>query len=97
MGTIHQLKVTLRGVHPPVWRRVHVPSTATLDALHEVIQVAMGWEQQHLHVFGKGDREYGDNAGNEAAVTLAALIPRAARLSLRLGVSVRVVQPGTRD
>ncbi|MEV2273875.1 IS1096 element passenger TnpR family protein [Nonomuraea africana] len=76
MGTIHQLKITLRGVHPPVWRRVHVPSTATLDQLHEVIQVAMGWEQQHLHVFGKGDLEYGDNARDETMVTLAAVIPR---------------------
>ncbi|MEU0564991.1 plasmid pRiA4b ORF-3 family protein [Nonomuraea sp. NPDC005983] len=56
-GTIYQLKVTLRGVHPPIWRRVHVPSTATLEQLHEVIQVAMGWEQHHLHVFGKGDQE----------------------------------------
>jgi hypothetical protein len=53
VGTIHQIKVTLREVHPPVWRRVHLPSTATLDQLHEVIQVAMGWEQHHLHLFGK--------------------------------------------
>jgi hypothetical protein len=57
VGTVHQLKVTLREVHPPVWRRVHVPSTATLDQLHEVIQVAMGWQQHHLHLFGKGDLE----------------------------------------
>ncbi|GAA2406461.1 hypothetical protein GCM10010404_75730 [Nonomuraea africana] len=77
VGTVHQLKVTLRGVHPPVWRRVHVPSTATLDQLHEVIQVALGWEQHHLHLFGKGDLEYGDNARDETSVTLAGLIPRA--------------------
>lgn len=37
----------------------------------------MGWEQHHLHVFGKGDREYGDNARDEAAVTLDGLIPQA--------------------
>jgi hypothetical protein len=59
VGTIHQIKVTLCEVHPPVWRRVHLPSTATLDQLHEVIQVAMGWQQHHLHLFGKGDAEYG--------------------------------------
>jgi hypothetical protein len=28
VGTIHQIKVTLREVHPLVWRRVHLPSTA---------------------------------------------------------------------
>ncbi|MGN9789312.1 plasmid pRiA4b ORF-3 family protein [Nonomuraea sp. ZG12] len=76
MGTVHQIKVTLREVHPPVWRRVHLPSTATLDQLHEVIQVAMGWQQHHLHLFGKGDAEYGDNARDKTKVTLAALIPQ---------------------
>ncbi|WP_084196106.1 plasmid pRiA4b ORF-3 family protein [Streptosporangium amethystogenes] len=65
MGTIHQVKVTLREVSPPVWRRVHVPSTVTLADLHEVIQVAMGWEQHHLHVFSDGDRQHGDNARDE--------------------------------
>ncbi|MGN9788537.1 plasmid pRiA4b ORF-3 family protein [Nonomuraea sp. ZG12] len=49
---------------------------ATLDQLHEVIQVAMGWQQHHLHLFGKGDAEYGDNARDETKVMLAALIPR---------------------
>ncbi|MEV2269859.1 IS1096 element passenger TnpR family protein [Nonomuraea africana] len=42
MGTIHQLKITLRGVHPPVWRRVHVPSTATLQQLHEASRHGRG-------------------------------------------------------
>ncbi|MFI7448514.1 hypothetical protein ACIBQX_13545 [Nonomuraea sp. NPDC049714] len=35
-------------------RRVHLPSTATLDQLHQVVQVAMGWQQHHLHLFGNG-------------------------------------------
>ncbi|WP_431900437.1 plasmid pRiA4b ORF-3 family protein [Nonomuraea sp. bgisy101] len=55
VGTVHQLKVTLRGVRPPVWRRVHVPSAANLAELHEAIQVVFGWQQHHLHVF-RGDR-----------------------------------------
>jgi hypothetical protein len=25
----------------------------------------MGWQQHHLHLFGKGDAEYGDNARDE--------------------------------
>ncbi|MET9339040.1 plasmid pRiA4b ORF-3 family protein [Nonomuraea sp. NPDC003804] len=60
VGTVHQLKVTLRGVRPPVWRRVHVPSTATLDQLHEVIQVAFGWEQHHLHLLALSSRSSGE-------------------------------------
>src|SRR3954470_10433804 len=47
----HQLKVTLEGVEPPVWRQLVVPSHFTLFELHSVIQVAMGWENSHLHDF----------------------------------------------
>ncbi|GAA2699056.1 IS1096 element passenger TnpR family protein [Nonomuraea recticatena] len=54
-------------VHPPVWRRVHVPSTASLQQLHEIIQVAMGWEQHHLHLFGKEDLEYMSTSSRGAA------------------------------
>ena len=47
----HQLKVTLEGVEPPIWRRIVVPSDFTLFDLHRAIQVAMGWEDSHLHDF----------------------------------------------
>jgi len=47
----HRLKVTLEGVEPPVWRRLVVPSEFTLFDLHCAIQVAMGWEDCHLHDF----------------------------------------------
>ncbi|MEV6867463.1 plasmid pRiA4b ORF-3 family protein [Streptosporangium subroseum] len=75
VGTIHQLKVTLRDAHPLVWRRIHVPSTANLLDLHNVIQFAMGWDNEHLHMFAKEWMEYGDNASSEYDVTLAALLP----------------------
>jgi hypothetical protein len=47
----HQLKLTLEGVDPPVWRRLVVPSTFSLYELHCVVQVAMGWDNSHLHDF----------------------------------------------
>ncbi|MEU7457533.1 IS1096 element passenger TnpR family protein [Streptosporangium roseum] len=77
MGSIHQLKVTLREIQPVVWRRIHVPSTANLWELHNIIQVAMGWDNEHLHVFAKDWEEYGDNAKSEYDVTLARLLPDA--------------------
>lgn len=48
---IFQLQVQLGEVRPPVWRRVLVPAAATLAELHEVLQVARGWTDSHLHGF----------------------------------------------
>ncbi|MHB1766321.1 MAG: plasmid pRiA4b ORF-3 family protein [Phycisphaerae bacterium] len=47
----YQLKIALRGSKPPIWRRVIVPEDITLAKLHVVIQVAMGWDDGHLHEF----------------------------------------------
>lgn len=60
-GEAYQLKVTLRGVaKPPVWRRIVVPAALSLGLLHHVIQQAMGWEDDHLHLFSTAGRNYGD-------------------------------------
>ena len=48
---IYQLKVTLKGSQPPIWRRLQVPSDITLGQLHLVLQMAMGWHDSHLHHF----------------------------------------------
>ena len=39
---IYQIKVTLRDTRPPIWRRLLVPAGLTLDALHDVLRLAMG-------------------------------------------------------
>jgi hypothetical protein len=57
--TVYQLKVTLKHVRPPVWRRLLVPSDIRLDKLHLVLQRAMGWHNSHLHEFSLGDRRIG--------------------------------------
>ena len=48
---LFSLKVTLRGVRPPIWRRLMILGSMTLAGLHEAIQAAMGWEGSHLHTF----------------------------------------------
>ncbi len=53
-----QLKVTLRDVKPPVWRRILVPADILLPALHEVLQLAFGWTDSHLHAFRVGRRSF---------------------------------------
>ena len=56
--SVYQLKVTLRGIRPPIWRRVQVRRDATLGHLHWVIQFAMGWTAAHLHSFSIQGMEY---------------------------------------
>ncbi len=58
-ASIFQLKITLLDTKPPIWRRVLVDGTATLDHLHEVIQAAFGWWNYHLHEFEVGRDRYG--------------------------------------
>jgi len=58
-ASVYQLKVTLDGIEPPIWRRLLVPSNITLDQFHGVIQVAMGWTNSHLHQFIVGKKYYG--------------------------------------
>ncbi len=68
--SVHQLKVTLADITPPIWRRLQVRSDTTLATLHELLQIAMGWEDYHLHAFGNGfGNAYGEDI-NESTVAL---------------------------
>ncbi len=51
-----QIKVTLKGVKPPIWRRLLVPGALSLKELHHVLQSAFGWEDDHLHQFSARGR-----------------------------------------
>jgi hypothetical protein len=56
---IFQIKVTLLGSDPEIWRRLLVPASITLDDFHHVLQIAMGWDNAHMHEFRKGKQIYG--------------------------------------
>ncbi len=53
---IYTLRIMLRDSKPPIWRRVVVLSDIRLGQLHEVIQIAMGWTNSHLHQFVLRDK-----------------------------------------
>ncbi len=57
---VAELKISLTGSRPPIWRRVRLPVTATLADLHDAIQVLFGWDGDHLHVFQAGKKQYSD-------------------------------------
>jgi hypothetical protein len=82
-ATIHQLKVTLVGAKPPIWRRLLVPSAVEMHQLHVALQIAMGWQQAHPHRFdvnGKTveepDPEHYGPKGKRHAPTLRTIAPK---------------------
>jgi len=58
IGSVYQLKVTLKGISPPIWRRFQVTDDIALPKLHRILQAIMGWEDYHLHVFDIGGVNY---------------------------------------
>jgi hypothetical protein len=55
---LYLLKIKLLEIEPEIWRRFVVPAGITLDRLHDVIQIAMGWTDSHLHEFTIGKKRY---------------------------------------
>lgn len=58
-ATVYQLTVALRDISPMVWRRLLISSATTIAQLHDVVQIAMGWEDLHLHQFRIHGKAYG--------------------------------------
>jgi len=59
LRSIYQIKVSLSGSKPSIWRRILVPSHMSLGKFHEVLQISMGWTDTHLHQFISGHITYG--------------------------------------
>lgn len=52
------LRVSLRDIDPEIWRRFMVPGSITLDRLHDVLQIVMGWQDCHIHQFTIARKNY---------------------------------------
>lgn len=57
---IYQIKVILKWSKPPIWRRLQVRGDTKLGKLHQILQIAMGWWDEHLHAFEAGGVAYGE-------------------------------------
>jgi len=53
------VRIELCDTAPLIWRQVEVPTSITLDVLHDIIQIAMGWLDCHLWEFKIGKQRYG--------------------------------------
>jgi hypothetical protein len=71
-----QLKITLRYIKPPIWRRVVVPDSYTLADLHPVIQTAMGWMGGHMHVFRRARQGFGPQEELPGSASLQCVVQR---------------------
>jgi len=55
---VFTFRVSLDGSNPRIWRRFEVTDDLSLDLLHSVIQIVMGWEFAHLYEFVVGAKRY---------------------------------------
>jgi hypothetical protein len=45
---VYQFRIWIKGISPMIWRRLLVKSNSTIADLHHSIQIAMGWDDEHL-------------------------------------------------
>ncbi len=79
--SLYQIKITLTGSKPPIWRRLIVKDNIRLDELHAVLQITMGWSGYHLHQYrlrnlyiGIPDQELDMDIADERKVYLKEVI-----------------------
>lgn len=59
LNEIATLRIELLGANPPIWRQLEVPTSITLKVLHDVVQAAMIWDDQHRWELRLGKQRYG--------------------------------------
>ena len=52
------VRVTLRDIAPPIWRRILVPDRLSLHQTRRVLQLVFGWQDYHLYDFEFGSRRF---------------------------------------
>lgn len=83
---IYQIKATIMGSRPPIWRRILVRPDIDLHEFHCILQGVFGWDDSHLHEFIAGDERYLmphpgfdddlDSANDEQEARLGSVIKR---------------------
>jgi hypothetical protein len=53
-----QFRLSVKNVQPEIWRKLLVSSDVTLEKLHSILQVLMGWHDRHLYAFVINEKRY---------------------------------------
>ena len=77
---IYQLKLSIKGISPKIWRRIQVPENYTFLDLHKTIQAVMNWDDYHLHEFEVQNPKTGEldkigKADNDCETFCEPLVP----------------------
>ena len=80
----YQMKITLKGVRPPIWRRVQVLGTIRLAEFHAVIQTVFGWTEHQFCIggvsYGRPD-DFDEDVVDEAKLSLAQAVGQSKRFT----------------
>ncbi|MDR2662514.1 MAG: plasmid pRiA4b ORF-3 family protein, partial [Treponema sp.] len=52
------LRVNIANSKPKIWRKLSVPGDYTLGDLHVILQIAFGWDNDHMHSFTVNSTNY---------------------------------------
>ena len=85
LDNILQLRVSLEDIEPRIWRRIQVPDSFTLKQMHRVIQLAMGWQDSHLHDFTVSGKRYGERDPEDEEIVIDERTVRLRDLPLSIG------------
>jgi hypothetical protein len=53
-----RFRLSVKGVTPEIWRKLQVSSDISLERLHTILQVLMGWRNRHLYAFVVDAKRY---------------------------------------
>ena len=49
--SVLKVRMVLLDSEPAIWRRLDIRGSLALNQMHQILQVAFGWEKLHLHRF----------------------------------------------
>jgi len=89
---IYEIHLVLVNTYPQIERTILVSSQTTLAELHNIIQITMGWEDAHLHLFAIQNKQYGtvDNTGLDPSI-IAETKPILADFKLKIQDTFRYI------